>query len=79
MVPVTSIQKLHTGFSGGILNFESCMVSQLDTEKKYKFQTLYIIYIASFHIKKGVGNYVYMTVSLYICCRHEKGQKGCNT
>jgi hypothetical protein len=62
MVPVTSIQKLDTGFSGGILNFESCMVSQLDTEKKYKFQTLYIIYIASFHIKKGVGNYVYMII-----------------
>jgi hypothetical protein len=65
MVPVTSIQKLDTGitgFSGGILNFESFMVSQLDTEKKYKFQTLYIIYIASFHIKKGVGNYVYMII-----------------
>jgi hypothetical protein len=62
MVPVTSIQKLDTGFSGGILNFESCMVSQLDTEKKYKFQTLYIIYIASFHIKKGVRNYVYMII-----------------
>ena len=62
MVPVTSIQKLDTGitgFSGGILNFESCMVY---TEKKYKFQTLYIIYIASFHIKKGVGNYVYMII-----------------
>jgi hypothetical protein len=59
---ITSIQKLDTGLSGGILNFESCMVSQLDTEKKYKFQTLYIIYIASFHIKKGVRNYVYMII-----------------
>ena len=47
---------------GDTNDFESCMVSQLDTEKKYKFQTLYIIYIASFHIKKGVGNYVYMII-----------------
>jgi hypothetical protein len=30
------------------------LVSQLDTEKKYKFQTLYI--------KKGVRNYVYMII-----------------
>jgi hypothetical protein len=37
------------------------LVSQLDT-KKYKFQTLYIIYIASFHIKKGVRNYVHMII-----------------
>jgi hypothetical protein len=34
----------------------------MDTDKKYKFQTLYIIYIASFHIKKGVRNYVYMII-----------------
>jgi hypothetical protein len=39
------------------------LVSQLDTEKKYKFQTLYIIYIAGFHIKKGVRNYVHMIIS----------------
>jgi hypothetical protein len=38
------------------------LVSQLDTEKTYIFQTLYIIYIASFHIKKGVRNYVYMII-----------------
>jgi hypothetical protein len=38
------------------------LVSQLDTEKNYKFQTLYIISIASFHIKKGVRNYVYMLI-----------------
>jgi hypothetical protein len=37
------------------------LVSQLDT-KKYKFQTLYIIYIASFHINKGVRNYVHMII-----------------
>jgi hypothetical protein len=30
------------------------LVSQFATEKNYKFKTLYIIYIASFHIKKGV-------------------------
>jgi hypothetical protein len=29
----------------GILNFESWYPSCMDTEKKYKFQTLYIIYI----------------------------------
>ena len=46
----------------GILNFESWYPSCMDTEKKYKFQTLYIIYIASFHIKKGVRNYVYMII-----------------
>jgi hypothetical protein len=62
MVPVTSIQKWDTGFSGGILNFESWYPSCMDTDKKYKFQTLYIIYIASFHIKKGVRNYVYMII-----------------
>jgi hypothetical protein len=38
------------------------LVSQLDTENIYIFQTLYIIYIASFHIKKGVRNYVYMII-----------------
>jgi hypothetical protein len=64
MVPVTSIQKWDTGFSGGvILNFESCMVSQLDTEKNINFRPCNnIIYIASFHIKKGVRNYVYMII-----------------
>jgi hypothetical protein len=46
----------------GILNFESWYPSCMDTDKKYKFQTLYIIYIASFHIKKGVRNYVYMII-----------------
>jgi hypothetical protein len=53
---VTSIQKWDTGFSGGILNFESWYPSCMDTE----FQTLYII--ASFHIKKGVRNYVFMII-----------------
>ena len=64
MVPVTSIQKWDTGFSGGgILNFESCMVSQLDTEKNINFRPCNnIIYIASFLIKKGVRNYVYMII-----------------
>ena len=39
-VRVTSIQKLDTGFSGGILKFQT-LVSQWDTEKKCQFQTLY--------------------------------------
>ena len=38
-VRVTSIQKLNTGFSGGILKFQT-LVSQWDTEKKCQFQTL---------------------------------------
>ena len=38
-VRVTSIQKLDTGFSGGILKFQT-LVSQWDTEKKWQFQTL---------------------------------------
>ena len=38
-VRVTSIQKLDTGFSGGILKFQT-LVSQWDTEKKCQFQTL---------------------------------------
>ena len=40
-VRVTSIQKLDTGFSGGILKFQT-LVSQWDTEKKCQFQTLYV-------------------------------------
>ena len=39
-VRVTSIQKLDTGFSGGILKFQT-LVSQWDTEKKCQFQTLW--------------------------------------
>ena len=38
-VSLTSIQKLDTGFSGGILKFQT-LVSQWDTEKKCQFQTL---------------------------------------
>ena len=37
---VTSIQKWKTGFSGGIYTKLSILVSQLDSEKKFKFQTL---------------------------------------
>jgi hypothetical protein len=43
-----------TVFSGGIYTKLWILVSQLDTEKKYKFQTLYI--------KKGIRNYVYMII-----------------
>ena len=39
-VRVTSIQKLDTGFSGGILKFQT-LVSQWDTKKKCQFQTLW--------------------------------------
>ena len=42
-VRVTSIQKLDTGFSGGILKFQT-LVSQWDTEKKCQFQTLSFTY-----------------------------------
>ena len=42
-VRVTSIQKLDTGFSGGILKFQT-LVSQWDTEKKCQFQTLMLYY-----------------------------------
>jgi hypothetical protein len=38
----------------GGLNFESCMVSQLDTEKKYKFQTLLISFILLAFISRKV-------------------------
>ena len=40
-VRVTSTQKLDTGFSGGILKFQT-LVSQWDTEKKCQFQTLHM-------------------------------------
>ena len=42
-VRVTSIQKLDTGFSEGILKFQT-LVSQWDTEKKCQFQTLSFTY-----------------------------------
>ena len=49
-VRVTSIQKLDTGFSGGILKFQT-LVSQWDTEKKCQFQTL--LYIDGTGVREG--------------------------
>jgi hypothetical protein len=52
----------------------------MDTDKKYKFETLYIIYIAGFHIKKGVRNYVYMIIWRFCyAVAMKKVKKGCDT
>jgi hypothetical protein len=57
------------------------MVSQLDTEKKYKFQTCISFILLAF-ISRKVLEIMFTWLFDYLvslCCRHEKGQKGCNT
>ena len=49
---ITSIQKLDTGFSGGILNFESCMVSQLVPRKNINFRPCISFILLAFISRK---------------------------
>ena len=55
-VSLTSIQKLDTGFSGGILKFQT-LVSQWDTEKKCQFQTL----VGSVHLMSLLSCWLNLT------------------
>ena len=58
-VRVTSIQKLNTGFSGGILKFQTLVSKPWDTEKKCQFQTL------SIHTNCLRNDYWHLTCILY--------------